>query len=1245
MSNARNIGDSAPVINFLDNVTSDVQTQLNTLDTAIGNVSVTSGSLTKTFAADETATVTLTGNVLAPVVTATKEVAQTGVTNNDWDAAAGSYTLENSATATTIDFGAYNLSSAVFSYRFDVSAQAGTPTSLAFNPTGTFMYVLDDTGNDINMYTIVTAFDVSTAQNYNNFSVASQETTPTGFAFNNDGTKMYVCGTQSQAVNEYTCSTPYYVTTATYVQNFSVASQAATPWGVAFNLDGTKMFVLGNGTDAVYEYALSTGFDVSSASYTDSFSVGTESTYPLGLDFNPDGTKMYISDNGAAGINEYSLSTAFDVSTASFSQLFSTSALEQYPAGLAFNADGSKMFWLGYTAKDVFEYDIPLALTKGTGTWSSSDVGKTVNLNGGSVVLTATSGAYTVTSALSSTNQVASGNWTMFGALYDSTADVLKPSGVAGAGYDISAASYTGDTLSANILHGVRFNNDGTKMFTLQGNNGGGIGNVNEYTLTTPYLPSSGTYVTGFSVYSQDTYVRDIFFNSDGTKMWMIGNGTDSIYLYNLTTGFNISTASYASVSASIASTGNQPTGMEFSPDGTRIYISNAQFGNVYEYPVSPAFDITGIGSYAGDVSTGTGVTGIAISSDGTKFFNTNGSGGVVDAWSLSTPFSLSSATHISGFSISAQAGTDASGLAFNADGSRMVVCSSVQGIWQYNMQSVTTATGYQPAISSTIDSTYWVDINSMTATNAVGDGNVFYALSADSKTSWNILSNGTGATFVVTVAGGKFVIDGVSQDSLTLQEGQTYIFNQADASNGSHPLRLSTTADGTHGGGTEYTTGVTTSGTPGNSGAYTQIVVAAGAPTLYYYCSAHSGMGGTITIGVTGVRKIVKNNSGTYQVNTNSTYGSETWANAAVNSEVAALREAMTSAIAVSGQYDVSTATLVDYFSIISQDNAPYGFCFSATGHKLYFSGTQQKAIFECSLTTNFDVSTASYTANYGVIAQETMPADVQFNSDGTKMFVLGDTGNDVGEYALSTAWSVVSATFTHAFSIATYETSPWGLTFNADGTKMFTIGIGGNVVEWALSTGFDVSTASYTQYFGTSGQLTYATGVEFNSDGTKMFVIDNGGQDVLTYTLTTGFDVSTASFTSRFDVNRGGLAKVRFNTDGTKMFLGNYSYADVGEYTVGTTDYVNQMTSTELAAINDASQITLGSALDFATILYYASGSTTPTYSGTAINYDANVINQGAILGTDYTYDAPAQNKVRITSVNAANLKIRVV
>ena len=101
-------------------------------------------------------------------------------------------------------------------------------------------------------------------------------------------------------------------------------------------------------------------------------------------------------------------------------------------------------------------------------------------------------------------------------------------------------------------------------------------------------------------------------------------------------------------------------------------------------------------------------------------------------------------------------------------------------------------------------------------------------------------------ATFVVTVGGGKFVIDGVSQDTVSLQEGATYTFDQAAGTNSTHPLRFSTTSDGTHGGGSEYTTGVTTNGTPGSAGAYTRIVVADSAPTLYYYCSAHSGMGGT---------------------------------------------------------------------------------------------------------------------------------------------------------------------------------------------------------------------------------------------------------------------------------------------------------------------------------------------------------------------------------------------------------------
>ena len=87
-----------------------------------------------------------------------------------------------------------------------------------------------------------------------------------------------------------------------------------------------------------------------------------------------------------------------------------------------------------------------------------------------------------------------------------------------------------------------------------------------------------------------------------------------------------------------------------------------------------------------------------------------------------------------------------------------------------------------------------------------------------------------------------KYTLDGIRQDSIALTIGKTYIFDQSDTSNNGHPLRLSTTPDGTHGSGTEYTTGVTTTSTQ------TQIVVSSSTPSpLYYYCSNHAGMGGNI--------------------------------------------------------------------------------------------------------------------------------------------------------------------------------------------------------------------------------------------------------------------------------------------------------------------------------------------------------------------------------------------------------------
>ena len=121
--------------------------------------------------------------------------------------------------------------------------------------------------------------------------------------------------------------------------------------------------------------------------------------------------------------------------------------------------------------------------------------------------------------------------------------------------------------------------------------------------------------------------------------------------------------------------------------------------------------------------------------------------------------------------------------------------------------------------------------------------------------------------TYTVTVATGtnqysananKFYINGTVSPTISLQEGNTYIFNQDATSNETHPFRFSITPNGTFGTtpngnpGIEYTSGVTTSGVPGTATAYTQIIVGntttqtnQNVPPLFYYCTAHSGMGG----------------------------------------------------------------------------------------------------------------------------------------------------------------------------------------------------------------------------------------------------------------------------------------------------------------------------------------------------------------------------------------------------------------
>jgi hypothetical protein len=188
--------------------------------------------------------------------------------------------------------------------------------------------------------------------------IGSQETDITGITFNSDGSKMYIVGTANDTIYQYTLGTAWDVSTASYAsKSFSVNSQDGTPTCVRFSTDGSKMYISGNTNDTVYQYTLSTPWDVSTASYASkSFSVSSQESAVRGLDFSTDGTKMYIVGTANDTIYQYTLGTAWDVSTASYaSKSFSVSSLTLNPYDLSFTNNGYSVYIVDYTNNYIYE--------------------------------------------------------------------------------------------------------------------------------------------------------------------------------------------------------------------------------------------------------------------------------------------------------------------------------------------------------------------------------------------------------------------------------------------------------------------------------------------------------------------------------------------------------------------------------------------------------------------------------------------------------------------------------------------------------------------------------------------------------------------------------------------------------------------------------------------------------------------------------------------------------------------------
>ena len=572
----------------------------------------------------------------------------------------------------------YSLSSACYdSKSFSVASQETGGTGIFLKPDGTKVYICGFAGDEINEYDLSTAYDISTATFNQLFSISAQEASSRQVFFKSDGTSMYIIGVTNDTVYQYTLSTAWDISTASYAsKSFSVASQDTGPVGMSFKSDGTKMYISGSSSgNNVYQYSLSTAWDVSTASYDSVSFTATGVSSLRGVWFSSDGTHLYLVDGTTIDVSKATLSTAWDISTASMtSETLGVSSQDPTIYNVYGNSDGTKLYLMGSGNDTIYQYSTVLTT-------------KTLDLSTGSVFeITPTSD---IEVALS--NPASSGT--------SSGATLLLDGGNAG-GYDLGNAAY--DSVSFSVAgqetdpQGLTLSSDGTKMYIA----GNANNSVFQYSLSTAFDISSASYDSvSFSVASQETTPTGLKFNSDGSKLFVVGQATDAVYQYSLSTSFDLSTASYDSVSFSLSSQTASPNDIAFNTNGTKMYAIawDGSTIRVFQYSLSTAFNV-GTASYD-SVSFDVGNEesdgrDLAFNSTGTKMFVVGSAGDAIFQYSLSTAFDLSSASYDSiSFSVRTQA-TSPQALSFKDDGTKVYICdTTTDTIYQYSTATPATIT------------------------------------------------------------------------------------------------------------------------------------------------------------------------------------------------------------------------------------------------------------------------------------------------------------------------------------------------------------------------------------------------------------------------------------------------------------------------------------------------------------------------------------------------------------------------
>ncbi len=478
-----------------------------------------------------------------------------------------------------------------------LSGQDGDVRDIAVADNGARLYVLGSA--KVYAYVLSTPFDVATAiyeGSAIDLDISAEDTNPQGLAISKTGLKLYMVGATNDKVYSYTLAVPFDLGTATNDggADLDISGDDITPTGVEVSSDGLKLYVAGTTGVKVYSYTMSTAFDLSTATTdaSDDLDV-TEGgvAAPGSIVMNEAGTRLYILGTTNVIVYLFHLGTPFDLSSALYAGSqhdLDVSNEDASPRGLTISPDGAKAYVSGIVSDKVQTYTIGVAFNAmGIAAHDLPTAGGTVKAQYGRVLSLDVSGLTPVGLTISE-------DGLQVYVLGNIGSDTVYQYTLAVA-YDLSTATYQSvNDLDVSgqdpSMKDIAISFDGTVLFVLGDT---AAATVHAYDLSTPYDLSSAVYnaTDDLSVAAEDTAPQGIDISSDGLKLVMVGTTTPAAYFYTLSVANDLSTATNDGTDDFTISEDTDPYGVAFSTDGLKLYVLGRTGDALFQYTFGTAYD------------------------------------------------------------------------------------------------------------------------------------------------------------------------------------------------------------------------------------------------------------------------------------------------------------------------------------------------------------------------------------------------------------------------------------------------------------------------------------------------------------------------------------------------------------------------------------------------------------------------------------------------------------------------------